>query len=185
MKGGVFACGENSSPRRLQTSLTRFGSKPNPRTLCVPCSALPPSAPNKKGIPKALCSKGQFLKFSKICEPTDRRTENAFRSLSSMCIVRKVKKPSSGRKVARNSVTEGARVTLNLDILHCNAFSLSRLRRQLARWSCKLYPHRREPFLFIYNLSIFLTSTAFVSTNAKYGIPLSRYTVFLQNCPLE
>ena len=24
----------------------------------------------------------------------------------------------------------------------------------------------------------FLTSTAFVSTNAKYGIPLSRYTVF-------
>ena len=31
----------------------------------------------------------------------------------------------------------------------------------------------------------FLTSTAFVSTNAKYGIPHSRYTVFLQNCPLE
>ena len=23
-----------------------------------------------------------------------------------------------------------------------------------------------------------------MSTNAKYGIPLSRYTVFLQNCPL-
>jgi len=43
----------------------------------------------------------------------------------------------------------------------------------------------REPFLFIYDLSIFLTSTAFVFTNAKYGIPLSRYTVFLQNCPLE
>ena len=40
-------------------------------------------------------------------------------------------------------------------------------------------------FMFIYNLSTFLTSTAFVSTNAKYGIPLSRYTVFLQNCPLE
>ena len=39
-------------------------------------------------------------------------------------------------------------------------------------------------FMFIYVLSIFLTSTAFVSTNAKYGIPLSRYTVFLQNCPL-
>ena len=38
--------------------------------------------------------------------------------------------------------------------------------------------------MFIYALSIFLTSTAFVSTNAKYGIPLSRYTVFLQNCPL-
>ena len=38
--------------------------------------------------------------------------------------------------------------------------------------------------MFTYNLSIFLTSTAFVSTNAKYGIPLSRYTVFLQNCPL-
>ena len=38
--------------------------------------------------------------------------------------------------------------------------------------------------MFIYALSILLTSTAFVSTNAKYGIPLSRYTVFLQNCPL-
>ena len=34
--------------------------------------------------------------------------------------------------------------------------------------------------MFIYALSIFLTSTAFVSTNAKYGIPLSRYTVFLK-----
>jgi len=43
----------------------------------------------------------------------------------------------------------------------------------------------REPFLFIYDLSIFLTSTAFVDTKAKYGIPLSKYTVFLQNGPLE
>ena len=34
--------------------------------------------------------------------------------------------------------------------------------------------------MFIYGLSIFLTSTAFVSTNAKYGIPLSRYAVFLK-----
>ena len=34
--------------------------------------------------------------------------------------------------------------------------------------------------MFIYELSIFLTSTAFVSTNAKYGIPLSRYAVFLK-----
>jgi len=34
--------------------------------------------------------------------------------------------------------------------------------------------------MFIYNLSIFLTSTASVSTNAKYGIPLSRYAVFLK-----
>ena len=38
--------------------------------------------------------------------------------------------------------------------------------------------------MFTYELSIFLTSTAFVSTNAKYGIPLSRYTVFFENCPL-
>ena len=38
--------------------------------------------------------------------------------------------------------------------------------------------------MFIYDLSIFLTSTAFVDTNAKYGIPLSRYTVFFENCPL-
>ena len=34
--------------------------------------------------------------------------------------------------------------------------------------------------MFIYDLAIFLTSTAFVDTNAKYGIPLSRYTVFLK-----
>ena len=39
--------------------------------------------------------------------------------------------------------------------------------------------------MFIYDLAIFLTSTAFMDTKAKYGIPLSRYTVFLQNCPLE
>ena len=38
--------------------------------------------------------------------------------------------------------------------------------------------------MFIYDLSIFLTSTAFVNTNTKYGIPPSRYTVFLKNCPL-
>ncbi len=34
--------------------------------------------------------------------------------------------------------------------------------------------------MFIYDLSFFLTSTAFVDTNAKYGIPLLRYTVFLK-----
>ena len=39
--------------------------------------------------------------------------------------------------------------------------------------------------MFTYDVSIFLTSTAFVDTKAKYGISLSRYTVFLQNCPLE
>ena len=38
------------------------------------------------------------------------------------------KKPSSGRK-GDHEVVEGARVTLNLDILRCNALSLSRLRR--------------------------------------------------------
>ena len=40
------------------------------------------------------------------------------------------KKPSSGRK-GDHEVVEGARVTLSLDIIHCNALSLSRLRRQL------------------------------------------------------
>ena len=39
-------------------------------------------------------------------------------------------KPSSGRK-GDHEVVEGARVTLILDIRHCNALSLSRLRRQL------------------------------------------------------
>ena len=33
-------------------------------------------------------------------------------------------------------------------------------------------------FMFTYDASIFLTSTAFVDTKAKYGISLSRYTVF-------
>ena len=43
----------------------------------------------------------------------------------------------------------------------------------------------KEPFfIFIYDLSIFFTSSAFVSTNAKHGIPLLRYTVFLISCPL-
>ena len=40
--------------------------------------------------------------------------------------------------------------------------------------------HKGASFMFIYDLSIFLTSTAFVSTNAKYDIPLSRYAVFLK-----
>ena len=35
-------------------------------------------------------------------------------------------------------------------------------------------------FMFTYDLSIFLASTAFASANAKYGIPLPRYTVFLK-----
>jgi len=33
--------------------------------------------------------------------------------------------------------------------------------------------------MFVYALSFFLTSTAFVNTNVKYGIPLSRYAVFI------
>ena len=40
--------------------------------------------------------------------------------------------------------------------------------------------HKGAFFMFIYSLSIFLTSTAFMYTNAKYGIPLSRYAVFLK-----
>jgi len=40
--------------------------------------------------------------------------------------------------------------------------------------------YTREPFfMFTYDVSIFLTSTAFVDTK-KYGISLSRYTVFLK-----
>ena len=35
----------------------------------------------------------------------------------------------------------------------------------------------REPFLFTYDLSIFLTSTAFVDTNAKYGTPFEIYRI--------
>ena len=53
---------------------------------------------------------------------------------------------------------------------------LTRLRRELSQ--------RESLFTFIYAVSIFLTSTAIVDTNAKYGIPLSRYTAFLYNCPL-
>ena len=47
--------------------------------------------------------------------------------------------------------------------------------------------YTREPLVCAPWKSVyfFLTSTAFVDTNAKYGIPLSRYAVFLKNCPLE
>ena len=65
---------------------------------------------------------------------------------------------------------------MSFDKDYCDALSLTRLRREL--------PPGGSLFMFIYSLSIFLTSTAFVATNAKYGIPLSRYTVLLQNCPL-
>ena len=34
--------------------------------------------------------------------------------------------------------------------------------------------HKGAFFMFIYKLSIFLTSTAFVATNTKHGISLSR-----------
>ena len=34
--------------------------------------------------------------------------------------------------------------------------------------------------MFIYDLAIFLTSTAFVVTNAKYGISRKGYTAFLK-----
>ena len=44
--------------------------------------------------------------------------------------------------------------------------------------------HKGAFFTFTYDLSILLTSTAFVGINAKYGIPLLRYTVFFENCPL-
>ena len=56
--------------------------------------------------------------------------------------------------------------------------SLSRLRRQLPL-------HKGAFFTFIYNLSIFLTSTAFVSTNAKIRhTSFEIYRIF-ENCPLE
>ena len=57
------------------------------------------------------------------------------------------------------SVTEGAHATLTLYKLYGNEFSLSRLRRQLSLGG--------SLFMFIYNLSIFLTSTAFADTKAK------------------
>jgi hypothetical protein len=49
---------------------------------------------------------------------------------------------------------------------------------------CALAGKEKRPFtqgsfyMFAYGLSILLTSTAFMSTTAKYGIPLLRYTVF-------
>ena len=43
--------------------------------------------------------------------------------------------------------------------------------------------HKGAFFMFIYGLSIFLTSTAFVDTNAKYGTPQERYAVFLKTVP--
>ena len=75
------------------------------------------------------------------------------------------------------SVTEGARATLNFDFLCYNAFSLSRLRRQL--------PPGGSLFMFTYNLSIFLTSTAFVATNTKIRHTSFEIYRILENCPLE
>ena len=51
--------------------------------------------------------------------------------------------------------------------------------------STKASLYTREPFLFIYDLSIFLTSTAFVDTNAKDGIPFFKICRVFENCPLE
>ena len=65
---------------------------------------------------------------------------------------------------------------MSFDKNYCDALSLTRLRREL--------PPGGSLFMFIYALSFFLTSTAFVDTNAKHGTPLSRYAVFLQTCPL-
>ena len=58
------------------------------------------------------------------------------------------------------SVTEGARVTLVFNKFYRNALSLTRLRRELP-------PGGSLSFMFIYTLSIFLTSTAFVDTKSK------------------
>ena len=54
-------------------------------------------------------------------------------------------KPSSGRKVARDSVTEGARVSLRLD----DAFNLRTLpqSRSYAERYCLPAPSRREPYV--------------------------------------
>ena len=73
----------------------------------------------------------------------------------------------------------------------CSEYIISRFLRFVNMLSKILFNHlpggRKKPplrkgsfFTFIYTLSFFLASTAFVSTNAKYGIPLSRYTVFLK-----
>ena len=75
------------------------------------------------------------------------------------------------------SVTEGAYATyMSFDKNYCDALSLTRLRRELPPGGSLFCP----PQVCLF----FLTSTALVSTSAKYGIPLSRYAVFLQNAPL-
>ena len=48
---------------------------------------------------------------------------------------------------------------MSFDKDYCDALSLTRLRREL--------PPGGSLFMFIYDLSFFLTSTAFVSTNTK------------------
>ena len=47
---------------------------------------------------------------------------------------------------------------------------------------CKPFANQFKMKKFVV-LNQSIRSTAFVSTNAKYGIPLSRYTVFYKNCP--
>ena len=58
------------------------------------------------------------------------------------------------------------------------------VKNKIHRWTIPQPPSASAPFtqgslfMFIYDLSFFMTSTAFVATNAKYGTSLSRYTVF-------
>ena len=63
------------------------------------------------------------------------------------------------------------RVTRSPRTAHLSSFALQNIALRCTQGNL---------FIFIYGLSFFLTITAFVSTNAKYGIPLSRYTVFLK-----
>ena len=91
-------------------------------------------------------------------------------------LVRKNRQTFGRQKISLPCVKGGGSRKRDGGIVKAKSYkrqSLSRLRRQLPL-------HKGAIFLFIYDLSIFLTNTAFVDTNAKYGIPLSRYTVFLK-----
>ena len=79
------------------------------------------------------------------------------------------------------SVTEGACVNWNLYWLYCSALSLGRPRQAAGASSLP----EGTFFMFTYDLSIFLTSTAFVSTNARIRHTSFEIYRISENCPLE
>ena len=100
------------------------------------------------------------------------------RFLFSLYMVRKAKKPSSGRKVARDSVTEGARVTFNL-------FFFFVTHSPSVAYGASSLPEGAS-FMFMYALSILLTDKHCICVHKRKmrHISFKIHRIF-ENCPSE